>query len=61
MQKWPGADTGLMHSDTSTKKYLEEMDEALDSFFKTRIQDRTIYCKDTADSAWNKLKGSAAY
>ncbi len=30
------------------KKYLEEMDEALDSFFKTRIQDRTIYCKDTA-------------
>lgn len=30
------------------KKHLEEMDEALDSFFKTRIQERIIYCKDTA-------------
>lgn len=30
------------------KKYLEEIDEALDSFFKTRIQERIIYCKDTA-------------
>lgn len=30
------------------KKYLEEMDEALDSFFKTKIQERIIYCKDTA-------------
>ncbi len=30
------------------KKYLEEMDEALDFFFKTRIQERIIYCKDTA-------------
>lgn len=30
------------------KKYLDEMDEALDFFFKTRIQERIIYCKDTA-------------
>lgn len=30
------------------KKYFEEIDEALDSFFKTKIQERTIYCKDTA-------------
>lgn len=30
------------------KKYLEEMDEALDCFFKTRIQERIIYRKDTA-------------
>lgn len=30
------------------KKYLEEMDEALDSFFKTKIQERIIYCKDAA-------------
>lgn len=30
------------------KKYLEEMDEALDFFFKTKIQERIIYCKDTA-------------
>lgn len=28
------------------KRYLEEMDEALDAFFKTRIQERVIYCKD---------------
>lgn len=30
------------------KKYLEEMDEALDFFFKTKIQERIIYYKDTA-------------
>ncbi len=30
------------------KKYLEEIGEALDSFFKTKIQERIIYCKDTA-------------
>lgn len=30
------------------KRYLEEMDEALDSFFKTKIQERIIYCRDTA-------------
>ncbi len=29
------------------KKYLEEIGEALDSFFKTKIQERIIYCKDT--------------
>ena len=29
------------------KKYLEEIDEALDSFFKTKLQERIIYCKDT--------------
>jgi len=30
------------------KRHLEEIDEALDSFLKTRIQDRIIYCKDIA-------------
>lgn len=30
------------------KKHLEEIDEALDIFLKTRIQDRTIYCDDTS-------------
>ena len=30
------------------KKYLEEIGEALDSFFKTKIQERVIYGKDTA-------------
>lgn len=30
------------------KKYLEEIGEALDFFFKTKIQERIIYCKDTA-------------
>ncbi len=30
------------------KKYLEEIDEALDSFFKTKIQEQVIYCKDTS-------------
>ena len=30
------------------KRHLEEIDEALDSFLKTRIQDRIIYCNDTA-------------
>ncbi len=30
------------------KKYLEEIDEALDFFFKTKIQERIIYCKDFA-------------
>ncbi|MDE7178713.1 MAG: LytTR family DNA-binding domain-containing protein [Lachnospiraceae bacterium] len=30
------------------KKHLEEIDEALDSFLKTRIQDRMIYCKDSS-------------
>ncbi len=29
------------------KKYLEEVDEALDFFFKTKVQDRIVYCKDT--------------
>ena len=29
------------------KKYLEEIDEALDSFFKTKLQERIIYCKGT--------------
>lgn len=29
------------------KKYLEEIGEALDSFFKTKIQERIIYGKDT--------------
>lgn len=28
------------------KKHLEEIDEALDSFFKTKIQERVIYCKN---------------
>ncbi len=32
------------------KKYLEEIDEALNSFFKTKIQERIIYCKDTVGS-----------
>lgn len=30
------------------KKHLEEIDEALDSFLKTKIQDRIIFCDDTA-------------
>lgn len=30
------------------KKHLEEIDEALDIFLKTRIQDRTVYCDDTS-------------
>ena len=30
------------------KKYLEEIGEALDFFFKTKLQERIIYCKDTA-------------
>ncbi len=30
------------------KKYLDEIDEALDFFFQTRIQERIIYCEDTA-------------
>ena len=30
------------------KKYLEEIGEALDAFFKTKIQERIIYGKDTA-------------
>ena len=30
------------------KKHLEEIDEALDSFLKTKIQDRIIYCKDAS-------------
>lgn len=30
------------------KKHLEEIDEALDSFLKTKIQDRIISCNDTA-------------
>lgn len=30
------------------KRYLEETEEALDSFLKTRIQERTISCRDTA-------------
>ena len=30
------------------KKYLEEIGETLDSFFKTKIQERIIYCKDAA-------------
>lgn len=30
------------------KKYMEEIDEALDAFFKTKIQEHIIYCKDTA-------------
>jgi DNA-binding LytR/AlgR family response regulator len=30
------------------KKHLEEIDEALDSFLKTKIQDRIISCDDTA-------------
>jgi len=30
------------------KRYLEEINEALDFFVKTRIQDRSIYCNDTA-------------
>ena len=30
------------------KKYLEEIDEALDFFFKTKMQERTICCKNTA-------------
>lgn len=29
------------------KKHLEEIDEALDSFMKTKIQDRIIFCDDT--------------
>ena len=30
------------------KKHLEEIDEALDSFLKTKIQDRIIYCNDAS-------------
>jgi len=30
------------------KKHLEEIEEALDFFLKTRIQDRIVYCKDSA-------------
>ncbi len=30
------------------KKHLEEIGEALDSFLKTKIQDRTVSCNDTA-------------
>ncbi len=30
------------------KRHLEEIDEALDFFLKTRIQDRIVYCNDTA-------------
>jgi len=30
------------------KKHLEEIDEALDSYLKTKIQDRIISCDDTA-------------
>ncbi len=37
------------------KKYLEEMDEALDAFFKTRIQERIISCKDTA-GIWRRIQ-----
>ena len=29
------------------KKHLEEIDEALDFFLKTRIQDRVVYCHGT--------------
>ncbi len=30
------------------KKYPEEIGEALGAFFRTKIQERIIYCKDTA-------------
>ena len=30
------------------KRHLEEIDEALDSFLKTKIQDRMIYCNDSS-------------
>ncbi len=30
------------------KKYMEEIDEALDAFFQTKIQERIIWLKDTA-------------
>ena len=30
------------------KRHLEEIDEALDSFLKTKIQDRIVYCNDVA-------------
>ena len=30
------------------KKHLEEIDEALDSFLKTKIQDRMFYCNDSS-------------
>lgn len=30
------------------KKHLEEIEEALDAFLKTRMQDRVICCNDTA-------------
>ena len=30
------------------KKHLEEIEEALDFFLKTKIQDRVIYCNNTA-------------
>lgn len=30
------------------KRYLEEIDEAMESFFKTKIQERIISCKNTA-------------
>ncbi len=30
------------------KKYLEEIDEAMESFFKTKVQERIISCKNTA-------------
>ena len=33
---------------TTMEKYLEEIDEALDFFFKTKMQERTICCKNTA-------------
>lgn len=29
------------------KRHLEEIDEALDAFLKTRIQDQVVFCKDT--------------
>ncbi|MCM1118165.1 MAG: LytTR family DNA-binding domain-containing protein [bacterium] len=32
------------------KRYLEEIGEALEYFFKTKIQERIIYCKDIAGS-----------
>ncbi len=30
------------------KKHLEEINEAIDYFLKTKIQDRIVYCRDTA-------------
>lgn len=36
------------------KKYLDEIDEALDFFFQTKIQERIIDCKDTAGT-WCRI------